>query len=68
MAQEIGDGRRLSRAHGGMKFKVTASRAGLRNLRLRAEDYRRFIPQWPALWQSLLRTADELEATMKDRK
>jgi len=51
-----------------MKFKVTASRAGLRNLRLRVEDYRRFIPQWPALWQSLLRTADELEATMKDRK
>lgn len=38
------------------------------NMRLaqrRAEDYRRFIPEWPALWQSFARDAARIEAALK---
>lgn len=35
--------------------------AGARRARDRAELYRHFIPEWPALWQSFEREAERLE-------
>lgn len=40
----------------------------LRIAQRRADEYRRFIPEWPALWQSFQRDAEQIKAAMKGQK
>lgn len=45
----------------------TVSRTSLRKLERRAELYRHFFPEWPALAQSFEREAERIAAALKDK-
>lgn len=51
-------------------LRTSATYHGLSILRMRVADYKRFMPEWPALWQSqsFERTANELEAALKAKE
>ena len=47
--------------------RATNKRTRASDLMHRAASYRRFIPDWPALWQSFEREAAQLRAAEKTR-
>ena len=55
-----------------MTGRLASSRAlnnpTLRIAQRRASDYKRFLPEWPALWQSFQRDAERIEAALKGKK
>ena len=55
-----------------MTGRLASSRAlnnpTLRIAQRRAADYKQFILEWPALWQSFQRDAERIEAALKGKK